>query len=189
MNRNEFLRACSSGLCACVGAGAIGEASSPGAAASPTEDWRLRFVQRRYAKLIGVLSEKMNEAAVSATLHELGRYCASTNGRLAEFRGDLEGYRALIKRSVSGDDVSFDQEKGIIGVTSPERADCFCPLISVSEHTPEVACNCSLGWHSETWETVTSRKVEVELKESVLRGGKRCVFEVRIRKEDAPGAA
>jgi predicted ArsR family transcriptional regulator len=71
-------------------------------------------------------------------------------------------------------------------VTSPERSDCFCPLISVAAKTPEVVCNCSLGWHSKTWETVTGKKVEVQLKESVLRGGKRCVFEVRVLKENAP---
>jgi len=32
---------------------------------------------------------------------------------------------------------------------------------------------------------VTGKKVHVELKESVLRGGTRCVFEVQILKEDA----
>ena len=164
MNRSEFFRACSGGLCACVGGGAMAEASSQTAAGSPREDWRVRFVQRRYAKLIGILSEKMDVSSVNAILHELGRYCASTNGRLAEFRGDLDGYRALIKRSVSGDDVAFDQEKGVITVTSPERSDCFCPLVSVAAQTPEVACSCSLGWHCETWETVTGKEVEVELK-------------------------
>ena len=34
----------------------------------------------------------------------------------------------------------------------------------------------------QTFATVLGKKVSVELKESVLRGGKRCVFEVRVDK-------
>jgi hypothetical protein len=58
-------------------------------------------------------------------------------------------------------------------------------LISVEAGTPPVVCNCSLGWHKGTWETVTGRKVRVSLKESVLRGGKRCVFEVQLLQDEA----
>ena len=65
-------------------------------------------------------------------------------------------------------------------MSSPERTDCFCPLISVAQNTPPVACQCSLGWQQHTWETLLQKKVRVELKESVLRGGKRCVFEIRV---------
>jgi predicted ArsR family transcriptional regulator len=153
------------------------------AEAAPAEDWRLRFVKRRYARLMGILSDKMDEKALSAVLRELGTYCSSTDARLAQFRGDMEGYRAHVKQTASGDDVTFDQERGLITVTSPERADCFCPLISVQSHTPPVVCNCSLGWHQATWETVTGKKVRVELTESVLRGGKRCVFRIHVLEE------
>lgn len=51
------------------------------------------------------------------------------------------------------------------------------------ENTPKVVCNCSLGWQKRTWETVLGKKVDVELVESVLRGGKRCVFRVRVSDE------
>jgi hypothetical protein len=185
MNRTEFLRNCCGGLCACVAAGELAPASSSAADAAPAEDWRLRFVKSRYARLIGILSDKMDEKTLNAALRELGTYCSSSDPRLTRFRGDLEGYRAHIKQTASGDDVAFDPERGVITVTSPERADCFCPLISLQTHTPPVVCNCSLGWHQGTWETVTGKKVQVELKESVLRGGKRCVFQVHVLAENA----
>jgi hypothetical protein len=185
MNRTEFLRSCSGGLCACIVAEGIVPADSRAADAAPPEDWRLRFVRRRYARLIGILSDRMDEPTVNAVLHELGAYCSSTDARLSQYGGDLEGYRAHIRQTASGDDVAFDRERGVITVTSPAREDCFCPLISVHDQTPRVVCNCSLGWHQATWETVTRKKVRVELKESVLRGGKRCVFEVQILEEDA----
>jgi hypothetical protein len=40
----------------------------------------------------------------------------------------------------------------------------------------------SIGqWH--TWETLLQKKVSVDLKESVLRGGKRCVFEIHVSEQ------
>jgi hypothetical protein len=91
----------------------------------------------------------------------------------------------MVKQSVSGDNITYDWDKGLITMASDERTDCFCPLNSRVHHTPEVVCNCSLGWQKHTWETLLQKKVKVELKESVLRGGKRCVFEIRILEKAA----
>jgi hypothetical protein len=185
MNRSEFLRDCSGGLCACIVAPAASAGGSVASEATTPEDWRLRFVRQRYGKLIGILSGEMDQKALDRTLHELGAYCSSTDPRLMRYQGDLEGYCKHLKETASGDEVAVDRERNIITVTSPPRADCFCPWISVENRTPAVACNCSLGWHQATWETVTGKKVEVELKESVLRGGTRCVFEVRVLQASA----
>jgi len=184
MNRSEFLRSCSGGLCACLCAQGITAGASL-ADKAPAEDWRLGFVRRRYAKLISLLSEKMDPKVLDETLHELGAFCSSTDPRLAKYRGDLDGYCAYLRQTASGDDVVVDQARGVLTVTSPVRADCFCPWISVKNQTPGVVCNCSLGWQQATWEAVTGKKVQVELKESVLRGGKRCVFEVTMQQEKA----
>jgi hypothetical protein len=185
MNKTEFLKNCAYGLCSCVAVGALMPTGSSAADTAPAEDWHLRFVKRRYAKLIGILSDKMDEKALNEVLHDLGTFCATTDTQLQTFRGDVEGYRAHIKQTVSGDDVTYDRGKGIITVTSPERADCFCALHSVNHQTPNVVCNCSLGWQQKTWETVTGKKVRVELKESILRGGKRCVFQIHVLDENA----
>ena len=188
MNRADFLKNCSGGLCACIVANEVAPAVAAASESASPEDWRLRFIRRRYAKLIGILSDKMDQRALDGVLHELGAFCSSTDTRLGQYRGDLEGYCAHLRQTASGDEVALDRERGVITVTSPARTDCFCPWISVEHQTPAVVCNCSLGWQQATWETVTKKKVQVELKESVLRGGKRCVFEVRLQPENA-GAA
>jgi len=146
-----------------------------------TEDWRLPFVKPRYAKLLEILSSQMSEEELNDTLHELGTYCSSLGDEtIKKFRGNLDGFCQLIKQGVSGDNVTYDREKGVITMASDDRTDCFCPLNSLSCNTPKVVCNCSLGWQQHTWETLLQRKVRVELKESVLRGGKRCVFEIHV---------
>lgn len=184
INRNQFLKNCACGLCSCMAAGVITSTGSFVSESTPTEDWRLRFVRRRYAKLIDILSSRMNEKELSEVLHGLGVYCSTTDPKMQTYRGDFDGYREHLKQTASGDDVTYNRKKGIIMMTSPERTDCFCPWISIQNQTPKIVCNCSLGWQKQTWETVLGKKVQVELKESVLRGGKRCVFQIHVSDED-----
>jgi hypothetical protein len=155
-------------------------ADSVAAESTPAEDWRLKFVKSRYAKLIDILSNHMNEGELSDVLHDMGAYCSTTDPTLQTYRGDVDGYCEHLKKTASGDEVTYDRQKGIIIMTSPERNDCFCPLISLQNQTPKIVCNCSLGWQQHTWETILGKKVQVELKESVLRGGKRCIFQILV---------
>jgi hypothetical protein len=71
-------------------------------------------------------------------------------------------------------------------MASEERTTCFCPFYGANG--PGIACNCSLGWQQHTWETFFRKKVTVDLKESVLRGGKRCVFEIHVSDVPVDGA-
>ena len=184
MDRKEFLRTCAGGLCACTAACLAAPAAA--AEVAKPEDWRLPFVKKRYAKLLEILSDKMDEAQLSTTLHELGAYCSSLGGQtLEEYRGNVDGYAEFIRKSASGDIITYDREKGVVTMTTDERADCFCPLNGVAAKTPGAVCNCSLGWQQHTWETLLQEKVRVELKESVLRGGKHCTFEIQILEQSA----
>jgi hypothetical protein len=174
VDRKEFLKACTGGLCACAAT------CIPAAAEPAKEDWRWGFIKRRYAKLLNLLSETMDEGTLSQTLFKLGTYCSAEYDRnLARFRGDVAGFAEDIRKTSSGDIVTVDGKTGVITMTSPERAECFCPLNSAAAKTPGVVCNCSLGWQTHSWETVLQKKVRVDLKEAVLRGDKRCVFEIR----------
>jgi hypothetical protein len=181
MNRKEFLKNCAGGLCACAAVSMVPAASLSAAEPAKNEDWRWTFVKQRYAKMLEILSSRMDEKALNETLHEVGSFCSSTQDDWTiKHRNDIEGYCKSIEQSSSGDHAAYDREKGIVTMISPERTECWCPLNCAK--TPNVVCNCSLGWQQHTWETLLQRKVTVELKESVLRGGKRCVFEIRVQK-------
>jgi hypothetical protein len=145
------------------------------------EDWKLRFAKERYTKLLEILSNRMDEKELGEVLRELGAYCAGLGDEfIMKYRDDFEGFRAFIKKSASGDDIVYDRQKGIIEMASADRTECFCPLIGDAHGAPGAACGCSLGWHEHTWTTLLEKPVRVELKESVLRGGKRCVFEIAV---------
>jgi hypothetical protein len=181
MDRKEFLNACAAGMCGCAAGGLI-PASTLTAAETPNpEDWRLRFVKERYARMLQILPDRMSEKNFNQTLHDVGTFCSSLGDQfIVQHRGDFDGFCKAIQQGVSGDTIVWNHEKNIITMTSPERSDCFCPLNSRHQNTPPAVCNCSLGWQEHTWETFLQKRVRVELKEAVLRGGKRCVFEIHV---------
>ena len=178
MKRRQFLRNCIGGLCTCAAACSVAPALSVAAETKAPEDWRLPFVKRRYAKLLEILGSQTDEKTVNEILQQLGRDCASEMKLTRQHVGDVDGFIREFKQKAN-EAITFDREKGVIMVVGPERGDCYCPLIERGK-TSSQACNCSLGWQQYTYETLLGKKVRVELKESVLRGGKRCVFEVRV---------
>ncbi len=181
MDRKQFLTACAAGFCGCAAASLIPASSLSAAEPAAPEDWRLRFVKERYARMLQILSDRMAPNELSQTLRDLGTFCSSRGDQfITQHRGDFEGLAKAIKQGSSGDDVTWDREKGVITMTSPERTDCYCPLISRQQNTPPLVCECSLGWQQHTWETFLRKKVRVEMKETVLRGGKRCIFEIHV---------
>jgi hypothetical protein len=46
--------------------------------------------------------------------------------------------------------------------------------------TPGSFCDCTLGWQEEAYSEILGRPVKAELEESILRGGKRCVYRMTI---------
>jgi len=184
MDRKEFLRSCAGGLCACAVACVGAPADVIAADAAKPEDWRSTFIKKRYAHLLEMLSDKLGDEKLADLLGEQGRFCSNSGDwALEKYRGDVDGYSKFVRTSSSADIITYDRDKGVITMTTDERPECFCPLNGVAVKTPGVVCNCSLGWQKNTWETLLQKKVRVELKEAVLRGGKHCTFEIHVLDE------
>jgi predicted ArsR family transcriptional regulator len=178
MNRKQFLRNCACTLCSCAAAGALAPTPSAAAETKPPEDWRLPFVKKRYAKLIEILADKVDEATLNEILRQLGYDCAANYWVIQKHKGDVDGFIREFKERTN-EDITYDREKGMVTVVSPERTECTCPLIAKNLTSSKV-CNCSLGWQQCAYETLLGKKVKVQLTESVLRGGKRCTFQIRV---------
>jgi len=184
--KKAMKQTCGTGGCSCAASGITAQTVQAGEAgqAAPDADRQIKKLQwwqdhnrKQMAKLWTLLEAHLDEKTRLGIIEQLGRNCASMLGWAREFRGNPEGFFERMRQR-QGEDVVFDKEKGTITITTPER-DCVCGLVK-NGVTPAYFCQCSIGWQKETYKTILGKKVEVELKESVLRGSKRCVFEVRI---------
>ncbi len=190
--RRRFLRhSCGLGLCACAGSALMSQgghadenntAAPPEEAASPTDPaWRLQWwlshTQKQMAKLWELLETHLDEKTRVAILEQLGRNCAANLGWAKQYQGNPDAFFEFMNQK-TGEQLDYDKDKGVITVTTRER-DCDCRMVN-SKITPPIFCACSIGWQKHTYETILGKKVDVRIKESVLRGSKRCVFEVRI---------
>jgi len=175
MDRKEFLKACTGGLCACAAAALPGRAADTPAKA---EDWRLGFVKQRWAKLLATLSQKMDEPALVSALQDMGSFCASQGDeKIKKYAGDVVGFCEEMAKNPSMSIVR-DGARKVYTQTYRPGADCFCPFNSLAVKTPGAMCNCSVGWAKHNWAIVLGKEPKVMLKEAVLRGGKACTFEI-----------
>jgi hypothetical protein len=173
VDRKEFLRGCAGGLCIC----AATCLPLPGEAADTAkEDWRVPYVRQRYAKLLDMLSQRMNGDELVGLMHDLGSFCSETGfaAKVAKFRGDTDGFMKFFGQ---GNVTAVRSETGFFVTYSPP-GDCGCPLNSRASKTPGVTCECSVGWNRHIWGIVLEREPKVVLKDSMVRGGKHCVFEI-----------
>jgi len=185
VKRDDFIRLCAG--CACSGA-AFASAlplaqGAPAAAPAPDRpdrgelEWQLNASRQRFAKLVSILDEELDEPARKKVLRRLGADCAQGYAALfAKYRGNLSGFLDEIRRQWVAEAV-YDEKAGTLRVV--DRATrCTCPLVKPGT-TPGAFCECTLGWQQAAYSAVLGKPVQAELEESILRGGKRCVFRIR----------
>ncbi len=182
MTRSEFVSCCALGACACVvPAGAVAETP---VSADNELDWvkdRLEAARIRYAKLVGILDANLDEGARKKIFDSLGRECARQFSGMTydKFRGNIQGFLQFVRGPEGwAQQAEYDEAKGVIRVV--DRApNCTCPLVK-KDATSATQCLCTLGWQSATYSAILGKPVAVELEESILRGGKKCVFRITI---------
>jgi predicted hydrocarbon binding protein len=186
MERKDFLKACLVGMssCAACGLGALGAAAEQdvdierdaGADATMVDALRIR-----YATLLGLIGRHVPEDAQRTILRELGRECARQFKAMTyeKFAGNLDGFLAEA-RGPNGWMTSAEHDRKTGVITIVDRAtSCTCPLVKRGL-TPAAQCECTLGWQEETYSKILGRPVKASLRESILRGGNRCVFQVEV---------
>jgi predicted ArsR family transcriptional regulator len=185
VKRENFIRLCAG--CACSGAAftatlAQGQ-EQPDAALQPDKpdigelEWQLNASRHRFAKLIAILGEELDEAVRKKILRRLGAECARGYAALFEkYRGNINGFLEEIRRQWVAEAV-YDEKAGTLRIVD-RGPRCTCPLVMPGT-TPGTFCDCTLGWQQAAYSAVLGKPVAVKLEESILRGGKRCVFRVR----------
>jgi hypothetical protein len=182
VTRNEFLKCCAAGVCSCVALispePALTETSTPNI---EQLQWQLEASRIRYAKLVSILEENLDEATRKRIFDSLGRECARQfrSRTFDKYKGDLPGFlRSVEAPGGWAAKTEFDEKAGIIRVFDRGQR-CTCPLVKEGL-TSGAQCDCTLGWQRETYSAILGRPVDGAVEESILRGGKRCVFRMTV---------
>jgi predicted hydrocarbon binding protein len=181
MTRNDFMKCCAAGVCSC-GALAImapSGALAEGDSAIDALQWKLDFARRRFARLIEILGQNLDEPSRKKVWEALGRDHAKEDRSLTDkYKGDLPGFLAELKKEWV-ETAEYDAAAGTIRIVDRATA-CSCPLVD-RKLTPPDFCNCTIGWQKEVYSAVVGKPVEATIEESILRGGTRCVFRIQIQ--------
>jgi hypothetical protein len=182
MKRQEFLKsACTLGICSCAAVPFLSSVNT--LAKSKTsipqgEDWKIGFMQKRFAKLVEAINSIADQSEKEQMLEAIGRACAvESKERYLKFKNNPEGWLANIEKEWA-EKTEYDKEKNTIRIISKKSESCVCPFVDMSK-TPKEFCYCSVGNLKETYETILDKKVDVKIEESILYGGKQCIFLVK----------
>jgi predicted ArsR family transcriptional regulator len=186
MKRNDFFKTCGAGICGCGVLGLLAplaaradDTAAPAAAVPQDYELlkqQLEGARERFAKLITIMDEQLDEAARGRILQGLGSQCSQPYAAFFnKYRGNLQGFLDKIKTAWV-ERAEYDEKTGILRVIG-KPAPCACPLVKIGR-TPAEFCECSRGWTQAAYSTVLGKPVTVEIEESVLRGGTRCSFRI-----------
>ena len=186
MKRNDFMKMCAAGVCGCGAMGLLAPLSAQTQSGQeqtrtvPTEaemlKRQLEFARERIANLMSAMGEHADKATRDKILQSVGRECAQESKTLFQkYRGDFQGSLAAIKTRWV-DRTEYDEATGVLRVIG-KIPRCVCPLAKAGL-TPADFCSCTVGWNQFAFSTVLGRPVTVELEDSILRGGSRCIHRI-----------
>ena len=192
-DRRSFVRKSLAGICACGCGGGLlasapGEAAASSAAASgpeaPTATTQDSTAMPRM--WIAVLAESLAEGDPEDARRLLKGCSAShwehlgMDATLQPFQGNVPAFLDFL-RSEWGWIIEYDPEAGLIQVNE-NKSDCVCPLVS-GQRGRELGmlCYCSEGFAERLFGAVAGGVVRAEVTESILRGGERCRYRIRLQ--------
>jgi len=201
MNRKEFLANAGKycvGCCAGALMGGFMDAEARGDDQADTgspeksrSDARIEFAEIWLRRFFDILDNTLDKQTMRKIMETNGRTCFKdwihetgqsikpiTLEQLAE-RAEKNKQDDSIK--IEGNVICFQFTSAAETGLPSEEGQCLCPLVeSKPAGLSETYCLCSVGYVKEWYERLLARTVEVELIESVLRGGQRCRFEITV---------
>ncbi len=179
MTRDDFIK-CTWGMCGCAAAVLLPQNAAQAETGNPELDaqkWKVEASQKRFAKLVGILNETLDKSTRKKVFERLGRACAQDYREVVQqYKNNLPGFLEYARQRWVAV-AEYDATAGTLRVVDKSKT-CSCPLVNESL-TPSTFCDCTLGWQKETYSAILGRPVDAELEESLLRGGKRCVYRMK----------
>ena len=137
------------------------------------------FAQTWVKNLIESMDVHLDEGTRMRVMESCGRACARRGPASVaeEHRGDLDGWLATLAKWHGGKEY-VQRDGDVVYLICPE---CFCTLVKDGPaRLPDTFCACTRGWMKEVFETVVGKPVEVDVVETIKRGGQQCRFTIKL---------
>jgi len=201
MDRKAFLKAAGKigGVtCLCAAAGSLQAAlyqeepqAQPGEQTKERAVKRMKYADRWVKRFFDVMDQTLDEKTRKRLMMANGRECyrewirdTKQEIKQVDFKKWAERASQNIEQEgfrIDGNVIYFQfNSSAETGGPSPENV-CLCPMVeSKPEGLSSTFCHCSVGYAKEMNELKFGRTVDVELIDSVLKGGKRCKFKITV---------
>jgi hypothetical protein len=188
ITRKDFMRncavaVCGTGLCCGIKIPAAKASENEPEACNPKEltdtQNRADAARLRFSKLVEIIEARLPEQDRKEMLHALGAECCDTyrSALIDRHKGNIRGFLEEGRRNWMAE-ADYDEARGTIRIVD-KGPHCSCPMVKEGV-TPPSFCDCTLGWQEEAYSTILGRPVKAELEESILRGGKKCIYRIKV---------
>jgi hypothetical protein len=200
MNRSEFLRQAGPWACASCVALALGknralaaEAVAPDPAAPPVDKALQQaraenaFVNNWLTDLFDAIDAEVDPAVKLKLMQACGRGCY----RRHQFKQDIAAAgKGNVENLIAAYRKNFNIQREGDEVHIRYGDHCYCPAARNRPARPnDLHCECTRFTHETVFSTALGRQVEVELVESVRRGGKTCHLVAHLAAAKSPGSS
>jgi hypothetical protein len=201
MDRKAFLTAFGKmGVCTCLCAAATGiqaaliqeePQAQPGEKTKERAVKRMEFADHWVKRFFDVIDQTLDEETRKNLMVANGRACYQAwirDSRQEIKQVDFDHWAKEAGQKIKQEGFKIDgnviyfqfNSSAETGGESPEKV-CLCPMVeSKPEGMSPTYCHCSVGYVQKMNELKFGRKVDVELIDSVLKGGKRCKFKITV---------
>jgi len=186
MNRKQFLKdSLKLGVCssACYVLDAVDLPAAPSSEqkTEPPKDFEKEFVQNFLSDLMETIDSELDEKTKVKIMAGCGRGCF----RRFSFKQDLakQGEGSL-EKLIDAYKKNFEiwKDGDLVHIRYGEVSKiCYCPAARYRPPRPnDIHCNCTRATHQTIFETALGRPFQVDILETLRRGGKTCHFVVHL---------
>jgi hypothetical protein len=186
MNRKQFLQqslklgVCSS-ACYVLNAGDLPAASPSEQNTEAPKDFEKEFVQNFLNDLMDTIDSELDEKTKVRLMAGCGRGCF----RRFSFKQDLaKNGEGSLEKLIQAYKKNFEiwQDGNLVHIRYGEVSNgCYCPAARYRPPKPnDIHCNCTRATHQTIFETALGRPFQVDIVETLRRGGKTCHFVVHL---------
>jgi predicted hydrocarbon binding protein len=186
INRQQFLKR--AGVCFCGCAALLNSATLlPQEIKETPADKKMQFAHKWVKRFFDIFDKELDEPTRQRIMEENGRQCYIQGIDRQYAPVSMEKFVGIVQKGIGkencwmeGNIVYFNYAASP-GSVQNEKTSCLCPLV---ENGPSdlsgTYCHCSVGYVHQMFSSSTNKKVEVELLESLRRGGQRCRFKITV---------